>query len=275
MTVMADYLIPSGQKNDAPEPSALLSELQELLDRHERIALCFSGGKDSLACVYLLRPWMDRITIYHLDTGELLPEVYEIIDHVRGFWPRFVRIHGDIEAFRKAHGLATDLLPYSSHFIGRAHGQEKVPLVSRYDCCWANVMWPIMKRIMDDGNTLIIRGTKLADEPKLPADTGSKTHGVELYLPIRGWSHEQVFEYLRSVDAPICRIYDHVVSSPDCVKCTAWWTEERAAYLRRYHPEMYADYVTRLRVVADQIEEPLSHLRRELAGSPATRQSAN
>ena len=41
-----------------------------ILDRHERIALQFSGGKDSLALWGLMRPHLDRVVVYHVDTGD-------------------------------------------------------------------------------------------------------------------------------------------------------------------------------------------------------------
>jgi len=65
------------------------------LDRHGRGALHFSGGKDSLALVYLLRPSWERLTLYHVDTGDLLPEVREIVDMVEGMVPDFRRIETD------------------------------------------------------------------------------------------------------------------------------------------------------------------------------------
>ncbi len=57
------------------------------LDRHSHGALQFSGGKDSLALVYLLRPHWERLTLYHVDAGDLLPEVREIVDMVEGMVP--------------------------------------------------------------------------------------------------------------------------------------------------------------------------------------------
>lgn len=238
--------------------------MQEVLAKHERIALSFSGGKDSLACVYMLLPYKDRITIYHLDTGDLLPETREIVDHVRGFWPRFVTIQGNVNEWIAVNGMPTDLLPYGSHPIGRAFGQESTQLVPRYDCCYLNLMRPVHERMKADGITLVIRGTKLTDEKKLPADSGDTPDGVEIFLPIRDWSHQQVFDYLRSVGAPVNRIYDHVTNSPECARCSAWWNEKRAAYLREFHPALFRDYADRLRVVSAALREPLGNLMREM-----------
>lgn len=238
--------------------------MEDILARHNKIALSFSGGKDSLACVYLLRPYRDRITLYHLDSGDLLPETRAVVDHVRGFWPRCVTINGNVDGWIAQNGMPTDLLPYNSHHIGRLFGQEDVALVPRYDCCFHNLMRPIFERIKADGNTLLIRGTKQADERKLPADSGDVFEGIEVLLPVRDWSHQRVFDYLRSVGAPISRVYDYVTNAPECARCPAWWNERRASYLREFHPELFRSYAGRLHVVSRAISAPLGNLMREL-----------
>lgn len=235
------------------------------LDRHEKISLSFSGGKDSLACVYLLRAHWDRIKFYHNDTGDLLPEVRDVVSQIEAMVPHFVRIQGDVRSWTATYGMPTDLLPYSAHDIGRAAGQDGARIVTRYNCCFVNLMWPTWQRIKDDGNTLCIRGSKRADTPKMPTRSGETLEGIEFWYPIQDWSHAEVFAYLDSVGAPRNRIYDHVTNAPECARCTAWWGEGRAAYLKRFHPELFADYMTGLGIVAGEITESVVNLRREMA----------
>lgn len=59
--------------------------------RHNRVALMYSGGKDSDVLLDLFRPFLDGITVYHGDAGDLLPEVAE---HVRT--PAVSRLHAEI-----------------------------------------------------------------------------------------------------------------------------------------------------------------------------------
>jgi len=47
--------------------------IAEIISRHERIALHVSGGKDSLATLYLLRPYWDKLTVYWLNSGDTVP----------------------------------------------------------------------------------------------------------------------------------------------------------------------------------------------------------
>jgi hypothetical protein len=141
----------------------------------------------SLACAYLLRDHLHRMTIYHVSTGDQLQEVIDIVDHVRGMAPNFVTIRTDKEAWVRQHGLPSDLVPHSSHLLGQEMRESPVRLVSRYDCCFHNLMLPNHERIKADGNTLIIRGTKLSDMKRVPFRSGEVKDGVELFLPIEDW----------------------------------------------------------------------------------------
>jgi 3'-phosphoadenosine 5'-phosphosulfate sulfotransferase (PAPS reductase)/FAD synthetase len=233
------------------------------LDRHTKIALSYSGGKDSRACIQMFKDRLDDITIYHVDTGDLLPEVRECVAEIEARAPRFVRISTDVSGWIELNGLPTDLLPYASHPVGRYMGQEQHRLVGRYDCCYVNLMWPVFERVMADGCTLLIRGTKRVDMPRLPAGQGETVAGVEIFYPLLDWTNEQVFAYLQLQGVKLPRIYDYTTQGPDCARCSAWWSEGRGMYLKKYHPELYAEYDARLQIIIDAVAPSLAMLRRE------------
>jgi 3'-phosphoadenosine 5'-phosphosulfate sulfotransferase (PAPS reductase)/FAD synthetase len=235
------------------------------LDRHERGALQFSGGKDSLALVYLLRPHWDKLTIYHVDTGDLLPEVREIVDMVAGMVPNFRRIETNSTRSMATVGYPTDLMPFSSTTLGLAMGMSRQRLVDRFDCCAINLMKPMHDRMVADRVPLVIRGTKRCDTARMAAESGDTSLGYELWLPLQDWSHDEVFEYLRAMDAPICRVYEHKVNAPECATCTAWWSEGRTEYLKKYHPDLYQIYRAKLAVVAAEVTPHWNALQEEMA----------
>lgn len=229
------------------------------------IALQFSGGKDSLALVHLLRLHWDRLTIYHVDTGDLLPEVEEIVDQVEAMVPRFVRIETNAADWHIRFGLPSDLVPTTCTPAGLAIGLGKRRLVDRFDCCASNIMAPMHERMVADGITHVIRGTKRADMALLPAEDGPTGMGYDLWLPLLEWSDADVFAYLREVGAPICRVYENGVQSPECATCPAWWSEGRAAYLAKHHPVMHAAYQIKLALVAAEVAPLWLNLQREVA----------
>ncbi|SEP41470.1 phosphoadenosine phosphosulfate reductase [Rhodospirillales bacterium URHD0017] len=234
------------------------------LDRHQRAALQFSGGKDSLALVYLLRPQWSRLTLYHVDAGDLLPEVREIVDMVEAMVPHFRRIETNSAKWMAEVGLPSDLVPTSSTPAGLSIGASQQRIVDRLDCCAVNIMLPMHYRMIEDGVPLVIRGTKRADLARLPAESGDTSLGYELWLPLQEWSHDEVFEYLRSVDAPICRVYEHRVNAPECATCPAWWSEGRAGYLKKHHPALFELYRAKLAAVAAEVTPHWNTLQGEL-----------
>jgi len=233
------------------------------LPLHGNIALQFSGGKDSLALVHLFRNDWDRITVYHVDTGDLLPEVREIVDDVAAMVPRFVRISSDSRAWGAIHGLPSDLVPCTGTPPAILMGSP-TRISGRYECCGHNLWLPMHARMVADGVTLAIRGTKRCDMAKLPAVSGDQTLGYELRLPIEDWSHDDVFAYLREVGAPICRVYESNVNAPECATCPAWWSEGRGAYLAKYHPDLHAAYRAKLAIVGAEIAPLYADLQREV-----------
>lgn len=240
-----------------------MNDVTDILKGHTKIALSYSGGKDSRACIQLFKDRLDDITIYHLDTGDLLPEVRECVAEVEARVPRFVRINTNVSEWIRLNGLPTDLLPYTSHPVARHMGQEPRSLVPRYDCCYANLMWPVYARVRDDGNTLLIRGTKLVDMRRLPAQDGEVVDGVTIHYPLLGWTNQQVFAYLGLQGVRLSRVYNYVENSPECARCSAWWGEGRAAYLKKYHPELWAEYDARLQIIIDAVAPSLALLRHE------------
>lgn len=237
------------------------------LDRHEKIACLVSGGKDSTAVVHLLKEQLHRITVYHVDTGDQLPEQQEAVDRIEAICPRFIRVQTNVRAWIAQHGIPTDLLPHSSHPIAYLFGKgTRTKLVARYDCCWSNIMQPAFIRAHADGCTLLIRGTKRSDMPTLPAGDGhiDPTTKIEIWLPIVDWTDADVLAFLTAREVPISRFYQFGLhGAPDCGHCTAWWDEGRGAYLRKYHPEVWQEYRAKLRLIRSELEASLQLLKRE------------
>lgn len=240
-----------------------------LLDQHQRIALHFSGGKDSLAVAYLLKPYWNRVVFYHVDSGDLLPEVREIVGDIARQVPDFRLIQGDVSAFHAAHGLPSDLVPTTNTAFGRMFGFAERAVVDRFACCWANIMQPMHDAMRADGITLAIRGTKRADTPKMAHEGGDTALGYYLWLPLLEWSDDDVFAYLREVGAPICRVYEHKAQAPECATCPAWWNEGRASYLRKHHPGLFDQYREKLSAVAAEVFPHFDAMQAELDGSAA------
>lgn len=242
-----------------------MSALQDVIERHENIALQLSGGRDSLACLYLLRPFWDRLTVYWCNPGDTFPETRETMERVRKEVPRFVEIEGRQPESIALGGLPSDIVPATRTKLGvLISGEPKHILQDRYSCCAHSMMGPTHDRMVADGITLIIRGQKNSDKLKSPLRSGAFVGGIELLFPIEDWSAQAVMEYLRAKDIPIPRFYTMLNSAPDCMTCSAYWEEGASKYLKQYHPEAHAIVQERLDIINEAVGAHIAAFNQEI-----------
>lgn len=240
--------------------------MNDIINQHERIALQFSGGKDSLACLYLLREHWDKITVYWLDTGDAFPEALEVIERVKEVVPRFVRVPSSSRAVIEQFGLPTDLVPASCTPMGIEASGGGVLMQDKFSCCLRTMMIPMHQRMLADGITLIIRGQKNADTYKGWLRSGDIEGGMQCLFPLQDWTDEQVHQYLEAQGIEAPAFYQRGMRSmPDCMTCSGWWDEGRAAYLKEHHPLHYQEYQSRLNTISDAVGGHIAAFNREVA----------
>lgn len=237
-----------------------------LFDRHSRIALQVSGGRDSLACLYLLRPLWDRLTVYWCNTGDTFPETADVMEKVRAMVPNFIEINGHQPDVVSGFGLPSDLVPASHTPIGLVGGHSAGPLIQdRYSCCSRVVMMPLHERMVADGITLVIRGQKQADRLKAPVRSGHVDLGIEYLFPIEDWSADDVMAYLAQEGAPVPRFYDHMDGAPNCMTCSAYWETGAARYLKQFHPIHFVEVQRRLDIINSAVAESIAAFNVEIS----------
>lgn len=236
------------------------TEVEAAFARHTKIAFQLSGGRDSCAALWTLRPYWGRMTVYHANTGDQYPETTAIID----WWRQHVDVtvvHSDVKKYHAEVGWPSDVLPFNGTPLGRDISGETTRIVGRLDCCWTNLMWPIHQRMLDDGITLIVRGQRDADYKKPPMRSGDTEGPIEALYPIQSWTTAEVDAYCREHGLPMAPWYaEGAAHGSDCLHCTAWWDDGRLPYLRGHHPEPYSIVRRRLDRIGEVITrqfEPL------------------
>jgi 3'-phosphoadenosine 5'-phosphosulfate sulfotransferase (PAPS reductase)/FAD synthetase len=204
------------------------------LQKHRNVALMFSGGKDSLALIHLFRDHLDSLTVYHGDTGDLLPETRELVADVARTLPRFVRIESDVRGWIETTAIPSDLVPARCTPMGLMHHREgRLRICTMYECCSANRWQPWHERLQADGVTLMSAGQRKADMRTLFSPDGTTAQDMEMWLPIQDWSDDEVFAYLRSVGAPLGRFYGHRTQGPDTIPN---WRRSTPGICERWSP---------------------------------------
>src|SRR4051794_2827006 len=116
--------------------------MHRTITKHERIALQFSGGKDSLAMLLMREHW-DKLTVYWVKTGDAFPETIALVESVRALAAHFVEIAGNQPQVIAQFGIPTDLLPASATSIGLSGcGRDDGLMQDRYSCCMRTIMLP-------------------------------------------------------------------------------------------------------------------------------------
>lgn len=200
------------------------------------VALELSGGKDSVACLYLLRDRLDEITVYWLNTGDPYPETVEVIEQCRQIIPHFVEIRTDVAAWKAEYGVPSDVVPITGTYLTLPLRDDEIRVTDSYLCCAANIMLPMHNRVVADGNTTIVRGQRNSEFHKSTVRHGDVIDGIRFEFPIQDWSDDQVLQYLKEVGAPIHPAYETGRHGADCLHCTGWWEHHNAELMDR-HPK--------------------------------------
>ena len=188
-----------------------------------------SGGKDSVACLYLLKEQLNDIIVVWLHTGDAYPETLRVIEECRKICPHFKVIETDVVGWIARNGYPSDVLPADGRKVHLP--SETFNISDKYDCCAANVMMPMHEAVMAMHPTEIIRGQKNADDYKGPLRSGQVIDGVTYTYPIENWTDQDVFEFLEEQGAPVQACYDYADHGVDCMHCTAWWDHDHLEYL--------------------------------------------
>lgn len=247
-----------------------MTDIKTTIEAHERVGLQVSMGRDSLACLYLLRDegLLDHITVYWVNTGDAFPETLEIAAQVREMVPHFVEIEGHQPEVIENFGIPTDILSRNCTPIGVMCGQSAVRMQDTYSCCGRVIMGPLHERMIADGITLIIRGQRADDSHKAPVASGDWELGIQYLFPIEDWTDGAVDAYLEEVGAPRHPCYDHgMTSTPDCKSCSGWWSDGRAQFLKACHPDAHAEYGNRLELIRASTENLIQLFNIEYGGT--------
>lgn len=224
-----------------------------MIDKDDVAVLQFSGGKDSIACLYLLRSLWDRITVLWANPGNPYPETVEYMNVIQEAVPRFIEVRGEQPAWVRAHGRPVDCLPIFSTEVGQSiAGKNGIRLQSTFDCCAHNLWGPCEKATRELGATVIIRGQKACDDLRCPVVDGQVVDGIRYLYPIVNWTDHMVFEYLAREGVFVPPQYSvGINTSLDCWDCTGYalHNQRRWSMMHDTHPEMWGSF----RVTLDQV----------------------
>lgn len=221
-------------------------------------ALAFSGGKDSMACLHLLRDELD-CAIY-VDTGFTYPETRAMVEYARDLIPLHT-VYSNRAGQNAAWGIPSDLVPIDWTVAGQAiTGEKPARIQSWMQCCWENLSWPLLAKAKALGVTHLYYGQRNQESYKTIRRNGDTVDGMLRLHPIEDWTSEQVLAFLaQHMEVPAH--YSLTRSSLDCYDCPAFArvSQDLVAWTHSHYPTFYDAYKQRKDVVDATILEAVSY----------------
>ncbi len=220
------------------------------------MALAFSGGKDSLACFYLMRGQLE-CAIY-VDTGFAYPETRKIVEMVAKLIPMHI-VKSDRKGQNEREGLPADVVPINWTKVGHLVTSPKPTAIQSYlQCCWENISAPLLQAAHTIGVTHLVIGQRNNETHKSISRSGAVVDGIVRVQPIEEWTGQQVMDYLATkMEVPAHFSLKH--SSLDCYDCTAFEHEsyDRVRWTAERYPAFYAEYAGRRAAIDAALKESL------------------
>jgi 3'-phosphoadenosine 5'-phosphosulfate sulfotransferase (PAPS reductase)/FAD synthetase len=220
--------------------------------------LAFSGGKDSMACLHLMRDSLD-CAIY-VDTGKSYPETQALVAYASDLVP-MITVHSARDKQNQREGIPADVVPIDWTRIGQMLTTKKQTTIqSHVECCFENIAYPLLLKAKEMGATEIVYGQRNDEAHKSTARNGDIVEGIVRLQPIEDWTSDQVLAYLETkMHVPAHYSIKH--SSLDCYDCTAFRKDshDRVAFTAERYPAMHAEYMERIALLNQAIATAMEY----------------
>jgi len=246
-----------------------MEQFEKLLEKHGSAILMFSSGKDSAACLELLRPWLSRITLVWVDPGACHKLTLDYMEKVAKSVPNFHVIKGNQPETVAQFGWPADTLPVRSTWAGSVGAGTRAVSFQPYTDCCARSMWnPLNNFLSGFQNPLVVTGQRREEllRNRFRDEEIQTIAGITYFQPINSWTSEQVWQYLKESGADLPPFYDvGAESSADCWNCTAYLDHNlgRLKWMKKVEPAQYAEVEGVLKELQLQLKEdsaPLNEL---------------
>jgi phosphoadenosine phosphosulfate reductase len=229
---------------------------------NQKIALQFSGGKDSLACLFLLKDYWESITVVWVNTGAAFPETLKQMEFIKSIVPNFLEVNSNQPLSIEMNGYPSDVIDSWATPLGRLIDKSEIKkMQAPFDCCNTN-LWQPMQRAME-GFTVIIRGQRNDEKKKSPIRSGYEENGTTYLFPLEDWTEEDVLGFLKKEGIPLPDNYNYFNSSLDCWSCTAYLKENigKNEYMRILHPDLHEKRQFALKDIIDSVSTELDMMK--------------
>lgn len=207
---------------------------QRIEEFGDKVAVAFSGGKDSEVVLYLCLQQKPDIEVIFHNSGVEYPETLSIIKRLKSEWNLNLKITHPLTTFWEIadrYGL-----PYGS-IRGNSMGRK-------IRCCYHLKEKPMYRALIENGWLAYFAGvTAIESSTRMftARDKGicflHKHWDVYKIYPILWWNEEEVWEFIKENNLPYNELYDKGMTRTGCMTCTAYKDWEKRMSV--YNPKLY------------------------------------
>ncbi|MCG3177248.1 MAG: Thioredoxin-dependent 5'-adenylylsulfate reductase [Candidatus Omnitrophica bacterium] len=198
------------------------------LERYgQRVALASSFGAEDVALIDILSKSAPGLRVFTLDTGRLNEETYEVMDRVRRRYGLVIETYfpetARVEALEREKGY------YSF----------RQSVEARKECCGIRKVEPLRRALsgLEAWMTGLRREQAVTRTALELIEIDASNGGILKINPLAGWTHDQLWAYIRANAVPYNRLHDAGYPSIGCSPCTRavapgedvragrWWWE--------------------------------------------------
>lgn len=236
VTLWEALILSPGQAPETqPEPRPIAGRtLPEIFDRHERVFLAFSGGRESVVLAHMCEPWREKVTLLWVRVQSHAPHM---ADFIRGYAARGWRLEeiaapGIMDHWSTA-GIPAEVLP-----VENARGRKEPRMQPWPSCCYAIRQVPLNAYMRAQSEACaLLHGQRAEDEAATAGGlSGQMPPYVEVVQPLASWSEAEVAAYVDQHGLVLPSQYaEGYADSLECLICPAAPSPQRMDYLRRRH----------------------------------------
>ncbi len=215
----------------------------------DKLAVAFSGGKDSLVALHLALQLKPDIPVLFVNTGIEFPESLEYIEQLKEDWKlnNFYEANAKVNFWRLTEEQG---LPVAGRgnttFMSDLSEQAGVKLSN--SCCHRMKETPARQFYREHKTEGVVTGLRVSESMMRKmnfADYGalrySSTYGTLISWPLYAWLDDDIFNYIDRYELPQNPIYEMGYKRVGCWACLQdmFYKDSRLFTLQKEHPNMY------------------------------------
>lgn len=179
--------------------SEAVEVIKETLSKAKNPFVAFTGGKDSLTTLHLVRSVCRiPVNVLFIDTSAHFDEIYLFVEKIRRLWGLNLKMEKNEEAFKTVK-IAED----------------------KAECCSLLKAQPLKHSVRKYEIDYLFTGIRKDEQEarKNEQYTSPKEDHIRVN-PIVYFTERDVWEYIKKYNLPYCSLYDKGYRSIDCSPCT-------------------------------------------------------